>query len=198
MEILDKINPAVIFAALAILFAILNFLLWVMVWKNLEGANSGGKPAEGNIAAIQEIKDIIIQQEEKASKSEDQMWGILDKLKELENSVTQLHSGMAPQDNKEIIAEITAANKKILEDNVSRLKSGMAPKDNKEIIAIINQAFKKIAAVLGELFKEFRKFSATQENINKHLDKMENLNEILESMDGSIAMLNSQLKKIEK
>ena len=115
----------------------------------------------------QEIKDIIIQQEEKASKSEDQMWGILDKLKELENSVTQLHSGMAPQDNK-------------------------------EIIAIINQAFKKIAAVLGELFKEFRKFSATQENINKHLDKMENLNEILESMDGSIAMLNSQLKKIDK
>lgn len=171
MGILDKINPAVIFAALAILFAILNFLLWAMVWKNIEGADLEGKSAERESAAIQEIKDMIIQQAEKTSKSEDQMWGILDKLKELESSINQLHSG---------------------------LSSVPSHQDNKEIIAIINQAFKKIAAVLGELFKEIRKFSATQENLNKHLDEMKNLNEIIKSLDGSIAMLNCQLKKFEK
>lgn len=89
---MEKINPAVIFALLAVIFAILNILLWLMVWNKTTKPPVDDKDNPEIDTAVREIKNKIDEGVERNLRLEDQLWGILDKLKELDRDFKQFKS----------------------------------------------------------------------------------------------------------
>ncbi len=73
-------DPVIIFAALAVLFALLNLFLWIFAWKSLSGKSGSSRKY---------IKEL----NEKNSRIEDQLWGIIDRIKELEQKIGQPGAG---------------------------------------------------------------------------------------------------------
>lgn len=86
---MEKINPAVIFALLAVIFAILNILLWLMVWNKTANPSADNKDKPEIDTSIRELKDKIEEGIERNLRLEDQLWGIMDKLKEQEQNFKQ-------------------------------------------------------------------------------------------------------------
>ncbi|MEA3507107.1 MAG: hypothetical protein U9R36_06440, partial [Elusimicrobiota bacterium] len=68
----ENINPIIIFAALAIIFAVLNLALWSMVWKKSGKKNSASSSGGMSRQAIEEIKGAVNSVGENNSKIEDQ------------------------------------------------------------------------------------------------------------------------------
>ncbi len=93
MEIIDKMEPVVIFALLSICLAVLNFLLWIMVWKK----SATDKSKEDIATAIMEMKNKIDAGTNRNLKLEDQLWGILDRFKEQEQILNQINKNISSQ-----------------------------------------------------------------------------------------------------
>lgn len=94
MELL-KINPAVIFALLAVVFAVLNIILWVIVWKKTENPDTDENRPEVSAEAKEGLKNKIDEVVGRNLRLEDQLWGILDKLKEQEQMFKELKKDIA-------------------------------------------------------------------------------------------------------
>lgn len=89
MEIIGKTNPVLILAVLAVIFAVLNIFLWLMVWK--KPAGSSEKKTKSDIdGLIKKMNEKIDEGLERNLKMEDQLWGVLDKVKEVEQALNQL------------------------------------------------------------------------------------------------------------
>ncbi len=93
MEIIDKMDPVVILALLSICLAVLNFLLWIMVWKK----PATDKSKEEIATAIMEMKNKIDAGTNRNLKLEDQLWGILDRFKEQEQILNQINKNISSQ-----------------------------------------------------------------------------------------------------
>ncbi len=108
MDYIEQLNPTVIFTALAIIFAILNFALWTMVWNILKTR----RKYSGTIN-FKKISNSLKTADQKNEKIEDQLWGVLDKLKELEKQIDRLEkSGNVQIENKDM-KTVKAGTKKI-------------------------------------------------------------------------------------
>ncbi len=122
---METINPVIIFAALAIIFAILNLVLWTMVWKNSDKTDkSGANSLSSN--AIDQIKEIVNVAEENNSKIEDQLWGILDKLKDLEEkSSSEKPAELPPEISQQLKKAQELSNKAaaLLKKEIKQVKN---------------------------------------------------------------------------
>jgi hypothetical protein len=85
-----------ILALLAIIFAALNIILWLMAWKRSDDAQETS-PAGVDDLVIKEIKSKLEEGMERNLRLEDQLWGILDKLKEQEQLLKQFQGNAASQ-----------------------------------------------------------------------------------------------------
>jgi uncharacterized coiled-coil protein SlyX len=163
---LENINPVIIFAALAIIFAVLNLALWSMVWKNT-GKKSAASSAGGiNRDTVEEIKGAINSAGENNSKIEDQLWGILDKLKDIE-------------------------------EQSSSAKAGEIPPEITKQLKIAQDLSSKSAALLKEEIKQVKEIREDIKTLSEKVKGMKNLNEMFETLDGSLANLNSRIQKLD-
>ena len=93
MDILASLNPAVIFALLSIILAVLNLLLWIMVWNGSSGSASM-KEDSGVGGAVKNLSDRLDENMERNLRLEDQIWGIIDKFKEQEKTLQSIKSDL--------------------------------------------------------------------------------------------------------
>ncbi|MDA3793512.1 MAG: hypothetical protein PF545_07680 [Elusimicrobia bacterium] len=144
---METLNPVIIFAALAIIFAVLNLVLWTMVWKNFD---KDSKPVQNSLSreVIDEIKNTLAGVENN-SKTEDQLWGILDKLKDLEEKVSSEKAGKLSPEIAEQLKRAQELSKKsavLLKEEIKQIK---------EVKEDIKQLSKKVEGVedFGEMFE---------------------------------------------
>ncbi|NLB34229.1 MAG: hypothetical protein GX817_00150 [Elusimicrobia bacterium] len=82
MDILMDLNPTILFAVLALFFALINFLLWVVVLKNTpRGKQDMSTANKGPISVDPELGKKIDKLFEEVIRIEDQLWGVLDKVR---------------------------------------------------------------------------------------------------------------------
>ncbi len=80
-------DPALIFVVLAVLFALVNLVLWVQVFRS-PGSSGGNAPHQGDSPKTPEnLEEILERLLEQNRRVEDQLWGVLDRLKEIETGV---------------------------------------------------------------------------------------------------------------
>jgi hypothetical protein len=157
---IDNIYPAVIFAVLAIIFAILNFLLWMMVWKKTGSSKAGENGGSVNVPVLDELKERIDGGMERNLRLEDQMWGVLDKLKEQEKVFNQFKDNIAainvPERNKEVLDSLEMWSIKTLKT--------------------IKECFEEIKNS-GKNFEQFEKLDILNnsiEDLSSNVDKLKN------------------------
>lgn len=163
---LENINPVIVFAALAIIFAILNLALWSMVWKNSDKkstpSSSGGMSRE----TVEEIKGAINSAEENNSKIEDQLWGILDKLKDIEEQSSSAKAGGIPPEvtkQLKIAQELSNKSAALLKEEIKQVK---------EIREDIKTLSEKVEGVenLNEMFETL---DGSLANLNNRIQKID-------------------------
>ncbi len=98
MDIVNKIDPVLILAVVAIIFALLNIFLWLMVWRIIYGKQSriDKKELYTNITSIGKQLDESM---ERNLRLEDQLWGVLDRFKELEDTLNQIKTEVSIKDS---------------------------------------------------------------------------------------------------
>ncbi|MFC2062288.1 hypothetical protein ACFLUV_07230 [Elusimicrobiota bacterium] len=92
---MNKLNPAVVFAVLAVLFGVLNILLWYIVWKSRDSSSSSAEDKPNISQELKEIKNKMDSFSKNRTKMEDQLWGVVDKLKEMDSSINQIKKGLS-------------------------------------------------------------------------------------------------------
>ncbi|MFC2091627.1 hypothetical protein ACFLTD_02510 [Elusimicrobiota bacterium] len=81
MSILSKLDQSVIFALFSIVFGVINILLWKLLWKKSSSDTGVGIP---DSSLMFEVKERLDETMEKNMRLEDQIWGVMDRLKEQE------------------------------------------------------------------------------------------------------------------
>jgi predicted nucleic acid-binding Zn-ribbon protein len=81
------IDPVLILGVSAVIFAVLNIFLWILVWKK-----SG---ADIKKSGIDEIKENLSQSMEREIRLEDQLWGVLDRLRDMERDLTAIKKNIS-------------------------------------------------------------------------------------------------------
>ncbi|MGM0441213.1 MAG: hypothetical protein ACQEQC_02200 [Elusimicrobiota bacterium] len=173
MGITEQLNPAVIFAILAILFAALNFILWSLVWKIIQSKEkiAGGASSSADEEKFKELIRALKAVDRKNDKLEDQLWGVLDKLKEIEKQLDGFD---------ETIRE--SGSLQVNDKNIKVIKNG-----TKKIFSLV----KKERSQLENFRDDVKKISAISSDI-------EILREIFTTLNSNVAKLNSYLKNMEK
>ncbi len=137
-------DPVVIFAMLAILFALLNLILWVFAWKGLSGDT--GKSGKY-------IRDL----NEKNSRIEDQLWGVIDRIKELEKKIASPGSNGSEYIKKEI-EKLGLLNKKV----------GFLSQKNSQQLDVISENLDNLKTA----FEKFDKLSDTMGTISEKITRL--------------------------
>lgn len=171
MGIKEQLNPAVIFAGLAILFAVLNFLLWTVVWKILKSGEKNSAEKQMDMEKLERFRKYLETVDSRNDKIEDQLWGVLDKLKEIEKQMDNFNE--------------TILNK----------EPGTVDEKN---IKVIKNGTKKIFSLVQKERSQLEEFRDDVEKISAISSDIEILREIFTALNGNVAKLNSHLNNIEE
>jgi len=158
MEEVNVINLAVLVAAVSVIFAVLNIILWKMLWKQQAGPRISERDIDPQL--IQELDEKLNQELARTARTEDQLWGILDKLKELE----------------------TAFNK--LPEQLSVFKS--TESQNAEILQMTGKRIKEIHLIAGKYFNNIEKFNQAVEDVKKNREIINNLQDSILMIKGRL------------
>ena len=82
LEILLE-NTDLIFALLAVVFAFLNLFLWLTAWRSMSRDRSSGRVPDELSDTLQSLRKLAEKEREENLKIEDQLWSVLDKLREI-------------------------------------------------------------------------------------------------------------------
>ena len=77
--VLAGIDPVLFFALLAVLFASINLILWLTAWRRMDPGS--------NDDSLSELRERLSEVVERNTRLEDQLWGVLDSLKEAGQAV---------------------------------------------------------------------------------------------------------------
>ncbi|MGM0568571.1 MAG: hypothetical protein ACQESB_05075 [Elusimicrobiota bacterium] len=149
MEFISNIEPSAVFAILVILFALLNLVLWTFIWKNFKAYGGGEKDVAGY--------------DEKITRIEDQLWGVMDRIKELENTAENI--------NRKIPASFSSSGAAGVNEQIEKLY--ILSKDTAELVQGIYRRVDELSEKSGLLNKngdEFEKIETFLKRIDDNLE----------------------------